>query len=136
MRQVDLLPKGLQNTRLHSRLVQTKHNAFTVQKPHNHFFPMAGRQHRNPQIDPPSAHNDGNLTVLRHTTFGNVKISHNLQTRDNCRMHFRRRLADFEQHSIDPIANFGVFFLRFNMNIAGPFPQSIAEDIVNKLYHR
>jgi len=51
-------------------------------------------------------------------------------------MHFSRRLLNFEQNAVDSIADFGVFFLRFNMNITGPFPQGIAEDIIDKLNNR
>ena len=90
-----------------------------VENTHDDAFAVAGRDGGDAQIDRFLAHLDLDAAVLREPLLGDGhRAGHDLQTADDGRLQFLRRILHLVQNAVDAEADAKAFLERLEMNVA------------------
>ena len=106
-------------------------NGSLVEDSHDHLLAVDGGHGADAEIDALYAGFHGDGAVLRDALFGNIHLGQNLEAGDDGHeLRFRRR-RQCAQLAIHPQANRAGILERLQVNIAGPRPQGLVENLVH-----
>ncbi len=108
------------NTQLPRRKTEVRKTdlgAARVQQANHYFFPVVGRQRRNPKVEPvwPDSHHDP--SILGRTPLSDVHIGKDLDSGNQRLLHLHGNLHQVAQNAIHPKANDRSACLRIDVNI-------------------
>ena len=74
--------------------------------------------------------------VLRQAPLGDVEVRHDLEARDQRRLHLERRPHDLVQHAVDAVADADVLLVAARSGCRSPARDRVGQDAVDELHHR
>ena len=121
---------------LNAELVQIVARGAHVQKSKHQVFSVDGGQGRDPDVDFPVVHIDGEPSVQGNPGGGDVHVAENLDARGNGHEHPFGRSRDLVQSAVDAKPHLHIILFRADMDVAGFFPDGLGNDGVHQTDHR
>ena len=112
----------------HAELGQVGLADGAVEDPEHDLLAVGGRENGDAQIERLAAETDRDAAVLRRAPLGDVELAHDLQTRDDRRLHRLRDGRDLTCHAVDPRAHHHLVLLGLEVDVGGA--------VLDRLRHR
>ena len=126
--------KGL---RIEAELGHVQLQVGLVQKPHDDFLPKKCGKDGDPDIEfLPIAHLELDSTVLRQPPLRNIKVRHDLKSRNQGVLEPKRRVHDLMEYPVHPKPYAEDLLVRLNVDIAGATLGCIGQNSVDQRDHR
>ena len=132
----DRLHQILLRLRLEAELVEVERQVALVEDSEHDLLAEQRRQRRDAEVDDPVAHLQLDAAVLRHAALGDVELRHDLDARDERRLHLERRLHDLEQRAVDAVAHPDLVLERLEVDVARAPLHRVGQDAVDQLDDR
>ena len=118
-----------------AQLIQGKQHRLLVENSHHHGAAECGGNNAHTQVDVTVLGLDLEPAILRQAFFGNVEVGENLDAADDRGVETANlgRHVGGMQHAVDAIANSQVFFIGFDMDIAGAVANRLQENLIDQL---
>ena len=117
VRAMDGLAEVVQDRRVHPDLVQVELDHGAVQHAHDHRFAEHRGQHADAEVDRAAADVEFDASVLRHATFRDVEVGHDLHTADDGVRQVPGRWNHLVQHAVRTHADLEFVLKRLEVDV-------------------
>src|SRR5208282_4673925 len=125
---------------LETELSHVEPQIFLVEQPEHDFLAPQRGQGADTEVElllaAADIHFQHDAAVLRQPLFADVQLRHDLEAGSDCVFELDRRRHDRLQHAVNTEAHAELFFVRLDVNVAGPSLDRVGEDQIHQLDDR
>ena len=116
-----------------AQVLEAQHHVGLVEEAHDDLLAVDGRQRRHAHVDGLAADHEADATVLRDAALGDVQVGHDLEPREDARLHAPRDRHDLVQHAVDAEAHDQLLRLRLEVDVGSAVVGRLGDALLTSL---